>query len=342
MFTKLDITPAATPTGGFTLIELLVVIAIIAILTAIIFPVFATIRENSRQKTAMANMHDIQNGLAQFKLDNGRYPEVLFGYAVPGARMDQALAVARAVQRRRPVFPRPVPGICQGPADVHRPQQRRQGLEQDDSGALTVNTLPSTPGHAGAARPIRYGSTTTSRSARGRPIFISRMPMTSARQIDTSGTNLLSGGNGKPLELCRPLPDDLDGHRTQRPRPRIRLNYTRQLRWTNPPPDTYITCTTHHVPNSNKVIVLWEGGEAKAMDAAQFLGGSVGGADSASAHGATVLAGLAHQQQQPGAVGTPPSGRSPYVREGGQCFEKPRVYSPGANSREGTRRAQTR
>ena len=101
-------------------------IAIIAILTAIIFPVFATLRENARQKTAISNLHDIQNGLFQFKLDNGRYPEVLFGYALPaaqfpGARMDNALAVARAAERRRPVLPWPLPGVRQGPADLHRP-----------------------------------------------------------------------------------------------------------------------------------------------------------------------------------------------------------------------------
>ena len=37
---------------GFTLIELLVVIAIIAILAAILFPVFARAREKARQSTA--------------------------------------------------------------------------------------------------------------------------------------------------------------------------------------------------------------------------------------------------------------------------------------------------
>ena len=44
---------------GFTLIELLVVIAIIAILAAILFPVFARARENARRASCQSNLKQV-------------------------------------------------------------------------------------------------------------------------------------------------------------------------------------------------------------------------------------------------------------------------------------------
>ena len=50
---------SALITSAFTLIELLVVIAIIAILAAILFPVFAKAREKARQATCASNLKQI-------------------------------------------------------------------------------------------------------------------------------------------------------------------------------------------------------------------------------------------------------------------------------------------
>lgn len=54
---------------GFTLIELLVVIAIIAILAAILFPVFAQAREKARQTSCLSNMKQLGTGIQMYVQD---------------------------------------------------------------------------------------------------------------------------------------------------------------------------------------------------------------------------------------------------------------------------------
>ena len=66
---------------GFTLIELLVVIAIIAILAAILFPVFAQAREKARAITCVSNIKEIMLGESMYIQDYDEVHSWTWGWA---------------------------------------------------------------------------------------------------------------------------------------------------------------------------------------------------------------------------------------------------------------------
>jgi len=70
---------------GFTLIELLVVIAIIAILAAILFPVFAKAREKARQSSCLSNVKQLTLGMLQYVQDfDEKFPMFVTGTPTQG------------------------------------------------------------------------------------------------------------------------------------------------------------------------------------------------------------------------------------------------------------------
>ena len=71
---------------GFTLIELLIVIAIIALLAAILFPVFSMARENARRSSCQSNEKQLMLAVYQYTQDSDElYPPITLAYTGLGS-----------------------------------------------------------------------------------------------------------------------------------------------------------------------------------------------------------------------------------------------------------------
>jgi prepilin-type N-terminal cleavage/methylation domain-containing protein/prepilin-type processing-associated H-X9-DG protein len=108
--------------GGFTLIERLVVIAIIAILAAILFPVFSQAREKARQASCMSNVRQIGVAALQYAQDYdeqlvgtelGEEPEYFWGEMLEPYTKNRAILQCPSSAEKFQVSP-PEPGFPQG------------------------------------------------------------------------------------------------------------------------------------------------------------------------------------------------------------------------------------
>ena len=78
---------------GFTLIELLVVIGVVALLAAVLLPVFLAARERARATTCASNLRQLRLAFSQYASDNNGcvppyvacgIPEALTGFIISG------------------------------------------------------------------------------------------------------------------------------------------------------------------------------------------------------------------------------------------------------------------
>lgn len=124
--------------NGFTLIELLVVIAIIAILAAIIFPVYAQAKKSAYKSSDLSNMNSLRTALQLYRADAGAYPPALLGYVSPYENVASGNIVPPSAIRDA-LYPKRVESLS-----VFRP---------------ALNRVPdNAPGHAFNAAAIQNGA----------------------------------------------------------------------------------------------------------------------------------------------------------------------------------------
>ena len=194
---------------GFTLIELLVVIAIIALLAAILFPVFARARENARRASCQSNLKQIVLGLTQYTQDyDERLPFVEIGFGDTGVTMSDYLVWMDVIQpyvKNAQIFRCPSTTKNNTPANpTGRPSIFSGNVTASygaaSNGATDANVINTTPGYA-----FTYQIQTTDLNVFQTPTSLPQFSNSSetlmvSERVDVSGPNAywlhpLSTGN---------------------------------------------------------------------------------------------------------------------------------------------------
>jgi len=263
---------------AFTLIELLVVIAIIAILAAIIFPVFARAKVGAYRSSDITNMNSLRTALQLYRADQGGYPPQLLGYVdtysgnpmgsdvIPADQLRAALYAKRveSIKTFTPAFER-AKNDATTTAVWPNPDSRTVGtapiLDLNGDGSITAAD------DTGAARQ-QFGPSTTVQ----RPDPTTPGSFIDARFYNVSGYDSaevkIPGGSRRELRyaLFWTTMGLANGGVDDDPR---------QLGYSDPPENTVITWNSYfrdydsanNVVRNKNDIVLFLGGAARPYDA---------------------------------------------------------------------------
>ncbi|MFZ4506296.1 MAG: type II secretion system protein [Fimbriimonas sp.] len=256
---------------GFTLIELLVVIAIIAILAAIIFPVFARVKDNANRSSDMSNMNSIRTALQLYRADQGGYPPALLGYVTLYTSGVNAGNVIPANLSQGALYPKRVQSVA-----TFRPIiLRSSGIIENETSTAVWPTNLNRVGTSGN-RNQRYAYPTDSspveRCVDGN-IVSNRYYVISgydaATVKDNQGTRhelrytLFWSGWSVAADPCNPTANE-SGSSQDDPR---------QLGYSEPPEDTVVTWNSLYrdydngsLARTKREMVLFLGGAARPFD----------------------------------------------------------------------------
>ncbi len=264
--------------SAFTMIELLVVIAIIAILAAIIFPVFARAKVGAYRSSDITNMNSLRTALQLYRADNGAYPPQLLGYintysgdptaadVIPADQLRAALYAKRveSLKTFTPAYER-AKNLDETTAEWPPADPRAAGTapQVDTNGDGNITPLDDNVG----ARQANGPGTTVTRNA-PLPFGTINARFYSVSGYDSAPVKLPGGGTRRELRYALFWtglglgPGAVDDD-------------PRQLGYTDPPETTVITWNSYYrdydaagnVARNRNDIVLFLGGAAKAYDA---------------------------------------------------------------------------
>ncbi len=251
---------------GFTLIELLTVIAIIAVLAAILLPVYFRSKEGVRQAGCISNLHDIFVAANTYKQDYGAFPPLLLGYAeqqnglpwmsggTPPVPVDQV--------KHGYLYPRYVKNI----ESFHCPD------DPDDDKSKVKQSIFAPPGVSPTVASFDvqdvkgYSFQSLPQSFANQPIpFYAYDSYDVTAYMDANGKRL-AGQDGTPGFQCV-YAKDWTGVIGPQDAPY-------QLKYPNPPPDrTVLAWCNYHVTTAQatKCVVMFTSGTAKTIDFKQMV-----------------------------------------------------------------------
>jgi prepilin-type N-terminal cleavage/methylation domain-containing protein len=242
--------------SAFTMVELLVVIAIIALLAAIAFPVFFQVRKTVKRTTCLTNLKQIGQALGMYKLDYGAYPPALFG------QYDALTTNAGVLIVRRTYL---YPQYLKSPETFHCP--------------LDPVTSPATPVPADqlpaelkplAPNVYRIGDLYQAQIYDPNPLSPGTVVVRPFDPYFSYDLQLLTPTTGRVAYRVdwTGLPYSGPGTNEQTADPRIQANFSRQLKYKNPPADTVVTmCPFHREGSAIKP-------SGNSLDNVLFLGGA--------------------------------------------------------------------